>query len=226
MKKSNVPGLAVSYQPIDSLTPYSHNARTHSEQQIRKIADSIKLFGFTNPILITGENRIIAGHGRFAAAKLLGMDRVPTIRLETLTEAQVRAYVIADNRLAEKACWDKSILAIELQHLITIAGDLDVTITGFEIPEINLMIQQANGKRGQDDIVGVPEPGQTVTKSGDVWLLGTHRIVCGNLLDAESYAAIDVAVRQWQKYTGDRAIHAVTGKCFDDVASSSEVCRD
>jgi ParB-like chromosome segregation protein Spo0J len=225
MKKANFPELVVSYQPIDSLVPYSRNARTHSEKQIRQIANSIKVFGFTNPILITGENRIVAGHGRFAAAKLLGMDRVPTICLETLTESQVRAYVIADNRLAEKAGWDKSILAIELQHLMTI-DNVDVTVTGFEVAEIDLILQEVTDKRDQDDIFGVPESGQAVTKSGDIWLLGRHRIVCGSSLDRGSYEAIDLAIRRWQKYAGDRAIHAVTGKCFDEVASSSEVSRD
>ena len=208
---------------ILSFRPLATPVNTRSDK-IHQIAESIKAFGFTNPILIDRTNTIVAGHGRFAAAKLLRMDQVPTICLETLTKAQVRAYVIADNRLAEKAGWDKSILAIELQDLMAVDSDLDVTLTGFEIPEINLVVQEAKDKR--NDIAGVPESGQTVTKSGDVWLLGEHRIVCGESLERGSYAAVDVAIRGWQKYRRDRAIHAVTGKCFDEVASSLEVNRE
>src|SRR6202041_1384231 len=102
----------------------------------RQIAASIQAFGFTNPELLAGKSTILAGHGRVAAAKLLGMDSVATIQLEHLTVHQIRAYVVADNRLAEKAGWDKSILTIELQHLLTIDSDLDVTVTGFDVPEI------------------------------------------------------------------------------------------
>ena len=138
--------------------PYSSNARTHSKQQIRKIAESIKNFGFTTPVLIDRTNTIIAGHGRVAAAKLLGMDQVPTIRLEKLSQEQIRAYVIADNRLAEIAGWDKSILAIELQNLLTTDGDFDVTVTGFEIPEIDLILEEARGQqRDRDDVFQIDE---------------------------------------------------------------------
>jgi ParB-like chromosome segregation protein Spo0J len=106
--------LNVEYQPLAQLVPFANNARTHSKHQIRQIAESIKVFGFTNPILLDCNNTIIAGHGRLQAAKLIGMSEVPTIRLERLTQDQIRAYIIADNRLAENAGWDKSILAIEL----------------------------------------------------------------------------------------------------------------
>jgi hypothetical protein len=224
MNKANFSNLAISYQPIDSLVPFSRNARKHSKRQIHQIAESIKAFGFTSPILIDRTNTIVAGHARFAAAKLLGMDQVPTIRLEGLSPDQIRAYVLADNRLAEKAGWDKSILAIELQHLMTI-DKFDVTVTGFEVGEIDLTLQD-NGKRNQKDVVSPPGSGQTVTKSGDIWLLGRHRVICGSSLGRESYAAVDVAIRGWQKYTRERAIHAVTGKCFDEVASSLEVNRE
>lgn len=166
---------------------------------------------------------IVAGHGRFAAAKLLGMDRIPTIRLEGLSPDQIRAYVLADNRLAEKAGWDNAILAIELQHLITIEN-LDVTVTGFEVAEIDLIVQKANVKRDRGDISARSESG-AISKSGDIWLLGEHRIVCGSSPDAGSYQAIDVAIRRWQNFTGDRAIHAASGKCFDEMVASSEVNR-
>jgi hypothetical protein len=213
--------LTVSYQPISALKTSPRNSRTHSKRQIRKIADSIEVFGFTNPILITGENRIIAGHGRFAAAKLLGMDRIPTIRLEALSPDHIRAYVLADNRLAEKAGWDKAILAIELQHLITIVS-LDVTVTGFDLAEIELLVEPANDKRGG---VGRVKSASSISKSGDIWLLGEHRIVCGSSPEPRSYAAIDVVIQSWQKNTGERAIHAASGKCFDEAISSSEVTR-
>jgi ParB-like chromosome segregation protein Spo0J len=118
------------YQRLDCLERSPRNPRTHSKHQIRQIAESIRVFGFTNPVLIDGKNRIIAGHGRVEAAKLLGMTEVPTIRLEQLTEAQIRAYVIADNKLAENAGWDRETLAIELQYLMTFdCADFDVTIT-------------------------------------------------------------------------------------------------
>lgn len=226
MKNILLSDLTVIYQPVSALKASSRNARTHSKHQIRQIAESIKAFGFTNPILIDRTNTIVAGHGRVEAAKQLGMDRVPTIRLEGLSPDQIRAYVLTDNRLAEKAGWDKTILAIELQHLIAIDNDCDVTVTGFDMPEINLIVQEVNSKRDQDDIFPTSEPKRAVSKSDDVWLLGTHRIVCGDSLDRQSYEAIDVAIRHWQKYAGSCAIHAVTGKCFDEVASSSELNRD
>jgi ParB-like chromosome segregation protein Spo0J len=128
MKAKEYPSLLILYQKIDQLKPYSRNARTHSKHQIRQIAESIRTFGFTNPVLVDSSNRIVAGHGRVEAAKLLGMNQVPTIRLESLSEDQIRAYVIADNKLAENAGWDSSILAIELQHLLTLdCSVFDVT---------------------------------------------------------------------------------------------------
>ena len=130
--------LSINYLPINALADNPRNARTHSKRQIQQIANSIESFGFVNSVLIDRQNTIIAGHGRVAAAKLLGMTEVPTVRLESLTDEQVRAYVVADNRLAELAGWDRSILAIEFQHLLTLDGAIDVTLTGFEMPEIDL----------------------------------------------------------------------------------------
>ena len=128
-----------------ALRPRATNPRTHSKRQIRWIADSIERFGFTNPVLIDRAGGIVAGHGRVEAAKLLGIERVPTIRLDDLTEAEVRAYVIADNRLAELAGWDREILATEFQGLLELDIELDLTITGFEMPEIDIMISIRNG---------------------------------------------------------------------------------
>ncbi|MGB8480718.1 MAG: DNA methyltransferase [Acidobacteriaceae bacterium] len=190
MQTSTQDKLSIVYQPIEVLTAYPHNARTHSKRQIRQIADSIVAFGFTNPILIDKENTIVAGHGRVEAAKLLGMSVAPTIRLSSLTEDQIRAYILADNRLAEKAGWEASTLAIELQYLLTVDLGFDVTITGFEVPEIDLIIQEATNKPDADDEVGPFALGPPVTRPDDLWLLGKHRILCGSSLDEASYAKL------------------------------------
>ena len=144
MVSRNQNELAIRFTPISFLRPYPQNARTHSKHQIRQIAESIRVFGFTNPVLVDSTDGIVAGHGRVEAAKLLGLSQVPTIRLESLSQEQIRAYVIADNKLAENAGWDRSILAIELEHLLTFdCADFDVTITGFEVAEIDGILEEA-----------------------------------------------------------------------------------
>jgi DNA modification methylase len=182
--------LLVVYQKIEHLKNNPGNSRTHSKRQVRQIADSIKAFGFTNPVLLDRNNIVIAGHGRVSAASLLGMTELPTIRLESLSADQVRAYVIADNRLAEKAGWDKSILAIELQHLLEIETEFDITITGFEIPEIDLLLAAPDGKPDPDDEFEIAELSDPVTKLGDVWQLGRHRILCGNSLKESAFSML------------------------------------
>ena len=182
-------GLNVEYRSVEQVRSNARNARTHSKHQIRQIAESIQTFGFTNPVLLDKDNTILAGHGRVAAAKLLKIQQVPTIRLENLTPDQVRAYVIADNRLAEKAGWDDSILAIELQHLLTIDADFDVTVTGFEIPEIDLLLTPTQQKRDPDDVVEISATAP-VSMRGDLWQLGRHRILCGNSLEQGSYSKL------------------------------------
>jgi DNA modification methylase len=182
--------MSIVHQPISSLVPYPHNARTHSKHQVRQIARSIKTFGFTNPILIDSENRIVAGHGRVEAAKLLGMNEVPSIRLEGLTPEQIRAYVIADNQLAQKSGWDRKILAIELQHLLTIDANLDLTITGFEVPEIDLILQEAAAGADQDSVIEIDDTKPAVTRLGDLWSLGKHRVLCDSALQEASYQAL------------------------------------
>jgi ParB-like chromosome segregation protein Spo0J len=172
--------LAILYQPAAHLKPSARNARTHSKHQIRQIAESIKTFGFTNPVLIDSENRIAAGHGRVEAAKLLGIDLLPTIRLESLTDDQLRAYIIADNRLAERAGWDESILAIEFQHLLTIS-DIDPTVTGFEVSEIDLILNTDDEPVDSED-VSLPQE-TAISRPGDIWKLGDRRIICGNSVE-------------------------------------------
>ena len=186
METTSREDLAVIYKPPTVLTPYPRNARTHSKRQIRQIADSIKAFGFTNPILTDANGRIIAGHGRVEAAKLLRIKEVPTIRLENLTEDQVRAYILADNRLAELAGWDNSILAIELQHLINL-DDLDVAVTGFDVPEVDMILGEAGPQSDKDDVFDVDETATAVSEAGDLWQLGEHRVLCGSALQVESF---------------------------------------
>jgi DNA modification methylase len=182
--------MVITYRKIAELTSNPRNSRTHSKRQIRQIADSIKAFGFTNPILLDRSNTIVAGHGRVRAAELLRLSEVPTIRLENLSADQVRAYVIADNRLAEKAGWDKSILAIELQNLLTIDSDFDVTITGFEIPEIDLLLTTDHGKADPDDDYEITKIGEAVTRPGDLWQLGRHRLLCGSAIEQASFSQL------------------------------------
>ncbi len=189
MKNEICSELAVVYQEIQHLVPYPRNARTHSTRQIRQIADSIGAFGFTNPVLVDRSATIVAGHGRVQAAKLLGMKRVPTICLDSLNEDQIRAYIIADNKLAEKAGWDNSILAIELQHLTSIDLGFDVSLTGFEIGEIDLILQENKEEYDEEEPVEI-SPGPAITKPGDVWLLGSHRLMCGDALDESCYSAL------------------------------------
>ena len=199
--KTNFSELLITHHPVSELKNNPRNARTHSKHQIRQIADSIKAFGFTNPVLVDHGNTIIAGHGRVAAAKLLGLSQVPAIRLEDLSPDQVRAYVIADNRLAEKAGWDKSILAIELQHLLTIETGLDVTITGFEIPEIDVLLAAENDKPDPDDTFEVDEAALPVTRLGDLWHLGKHRVLCGSAVKQESYSMLMASRRATVVFT-------------------------
>ncbi len=181
---------SVVYLPMGELIPYPRNARTHSKKQIKAIARSIERFGFTNPVLATSANEILAGHGRVEAAKLLGMSSVPVLRIDHLSEAERRAYIIADNRLAEKAGWDKEILEIELQGLVTTG--FEVEITGFEVPEIDLILDVAAEKEQdpgpEDDLPEVRYDQPAVTRLGDLWLLGPngaprHRLLAGDARD-------------------------------------------
>jgi DNA modification methylase len=188
MKAKKCSPLLILYQKIDQLKPYARNARQHSKRQIKQIAESIRVFGFVNPVLIDRNNRIIAGHGRVAAAKLLGMDEVPTIRLEDLTEEQIQFYVIADNKLAENAGWDREILAVELQHLLSLdCIDFGVEITGFEIAEIDAILEEARVPEETDEFLEPISGAALISEAGDLWLLRKHRILCGNSLHDETY---------------------------------------
>jgi DNA modification methylase len=171
---------------VADLIPYARNSRTHSDAQVAKIAASIKEFGFLNPIIADGENGIIAGHGRVLAAQKMGLSKLPVIEAGHLTEAQKRAYVIADNRLALDAGWDNDLLKIELQDLE--ADGFDLSLTGFEVDEIGAFLadEPTEGLTDEDAVPEVPE--QPVTVEGDVWLLGRHRLMCG---DSTSIDAVE-----------------------------------
>ena len=164
---------------IDDLVPYKNNSRTHSVAQLAQVAASITEFGFTNPILIDGKNGIIAGHGRMVAAKSLNMETVPCVRLSHLTPAQQKAYVIADNRLGLDAGWDFDILAAEIDALNDEGFDLD--LLGFTQDELNEMIGTPNEAPNGNDADAIPQtPADAITKLGDVWIMGKHRLACGD----------------------------------------------
>ena len=177
--------LDVVWQSVTALTPYARNSRTHSDEQVAQVAASIKEFGWTNPILIDEEGSIIAGHGRLQAAQRLGESNVPTITLNGLTDAQKRAYVIADNKLALNAGWDNEMLAVEISELIEEGFDLD--LTGFGADEIDSLLADGNkideGLIEDDEVPELQE--DTVSKLGDVWMLGRHRLVCGDSCSSE-----------------------------------------
>mgnify|MGYP003646390832 FL=1 len=167
------------------LIPYARNSRTHDERQVGQIAGSIREFGFTNPILIDADNGIIAGHGRVMAAQTLSMDKVPCIKLDHLSEAQRKAYIIADNKLALNAGWDDELLALEITELQDM--DFDLGLTGFSEEEIaDLLVDITEGETDEDEVPEVPE--NPVTVEGDVWLLGRHRLMCG---DSTSIYAVE-----------------------------------
>ncbi len=177
--------LQIHYLKSSDLKPFKSNARTHSKKQIQQIADSMHEFGFTNPILIDADHTIIAGHGRLEAAKLVGIHQVPIIYLRHLTEAQKRAYIIADNKLAENAGWDFEILQSEIQTIADLDLDLDLTLTGFEIAEIDGFMMGNQASPEEPSILNLPN--NPVSQLGDLWYLGEHILYCGDATKSESY---------------------------------------
>jgi len=179
-------GNNLEYIALETLIPYARNSRTHSDAQVAQIAASIREFGFTNPILIDAEGGIIAGHGRTMAARKLGLDEVPCIRLKNLTDAQKKAYIIADNKLALNAGWDDEMLKVELTELKDL--DFDLSLIGFDADELANLLEpeQVDGLTDEDDVPEAPET--PVTVEGDVWILGNHRLMCG---DSTSIDAVE-----------------------------------
>ncbi len=182
-EKHNFPPIKAK---INDLVPYARNSRTHSEEQVTQIASSIREFGFTNPVIIDNQNNIIAGHGRVLAAKKLGIDEVPCVVVTGWTEAQKKAYVIADNKLALNAGWDEKMLSLEFDELQELGFDLD--LTGFSGDEILAIkpLEETVGLTDEDEVPDAPEIPKTVL--GDIWLLGDHRLMCG---DSTSIDAVE-----------------------------------
>jgi site-specific DNA-methyltransferase (adenine-specific) len=173
--------------PIADLIPYARNSRTHSDAQVAKIASSIKEFGFLNPIITDGSNGIVAGHGRVLAAQKLGLKELPCVEADHLTEAQKRAYVIADNRMALDAGWDAEMLKVELGDLD--AAGFDLSLTGFEVGELeNFLAEPTEGLTDEDAVPDVPAV--PVTVLGDVWVLGKHRLMCGDSTSVDHLQAL------------------------------------
>ncbi len=182
--------IRLEWRPVSALKPNPRNARIHSKKQIHQIAQSIIQFGFINPVLTDGNDNIKVGHGRFEAAKELGLDVIPTICIGHLSEAQIRAYAIADNKLALKAGWDLEILAVEFQELSALDLPFDLEITGFETAEIDLLIDGPT--KTQDDpldhLPAVETP--AVTRFGDLWQLGEHKLLCADARNSSSYSEL------------------------------------
>lgn len=237
------------------MRPYARNARKHSKAQIQQIAASIQRFGFTNPVLVGDDDEIIAGHGRVEAAKKLGLTSVPTLRLSHLSPEERRAYILADNKLALNAGWDSELLAIELQALVDL--DFDMAVTGFSVAEIDFALDGA--REGDPDAKSVLEDdvtivtGEPVTRRGDVWILGRHRLICGDAREPSDYAAlmpgeradliftdppynvpIDGHVtglgklrhREFAMATGEMSEAAFTAFLIESLAPSAGACRN
>ena len=176
----------IQYIEVSKLIPYANNARTHDDNQVTQIASSIKEFGFNNPILIDDNNGIIAGHGRLMAAKKLGLVEAPTIKLSHLSDAQRKAYILADNRIAMNSGWDNELLALELKEL---DGDIDLSLLGFDADELNALLNPVELTDGLTDEDAVPDvPDEPITKLGDIYQLGKHRLMCG---DSTSITAME-----------------------------------
>jgi hypothetical protein len=192
--------LQVVVLPVSALKRRGRNPRTHSRKQLRQIGKSIRKFGFTNPVLIDRENRVIAGHCRIEAAKLVGLQQVPTVCLNDMTEAQKHAYAIADNRLAKGAGWDHELIAVELACITELDIDFDLTLTGFETGEIDLALgnhdadddTDADSHDSEDDgLSELTEPAPPVSRVGDLWLFPPrHRLLCGDATKGDSFARL------------------------------------
>ncbi|MBX9925878.1 MAG: site-specific DNA-methyltransferase [Hyphomicrobiaceae bacterium] len=185
---------AVEHWPLDRLSPYAHNARTHDDDQVAQIAASIVEFGWTNPILVDAEGGIVAGHGRLLAARKLGLDTVPVVVLDQLTPAQRRAYVIADNKLALNAGWNEELLAAELHALN--GGGFDLALTGFSETELDALMaplgeEEATAGAGEDAADEMPAPPrEPISRIDDLWLIGHHRLLCGDGTDPSAVARL------------------------------------
>ena len=228
------PPLAVVWRRIETLRPDPVNPRSHSPKQIRQLTRSIGAFGFNVPILVDRTLRIIAGHGRLLAARELGWREVPTIVLDHLSEAETRAFMIADNRVAESAVWNNTLLTEQIKAISLDTPGFAIETTGFELTEIELLTGGGALGRAKRSRRPAPRPAAapTITRSGEWWQLGRHRVGCGNLAEAveailageenvvvalaANPAAADTIIRRWQARTGDSARHIASGREFTE----------
>ena len=192
---ANREDLEIIWRPIAELQPDPANPRQHSKKQIKQIAKSIKAFGFNVPVLVDAEFKVLAGHGRVLACREAGIEEVPTVCLERLTPAQARAFTIADNKLAENATWDDRLLAEQLRDLSLSDLDFDIEDIGFEMGEIDMRIESledplAANKTDPADVLAEIAAGPPVSTLGDVWVLGRHRVLCGNALDPSAFTLL------------------------------------
>jgi DNA modification methylase len=195
--------LTIQYASLASLKPDPTNPRLHSTKQVEQIARSIQTFGFNVPILVDRNRCVIAGHGRLAAAKLLKLDRIPTIRLEDLSDTQRRAFAITDNRLTHISEWDERLLAQQLKALAEVELEFNLEVTGFEVAEIDTMIESVSpAPEGEADPAdAVADSGVQVTKPGNLWLLDRHRLLCGDALKEDSYPKLMKGLRAAAVFT-------------------------
>ena len=176
----------IEYVPTDQVVPYELNARTHPDLQQNQITSSIKQFGFINPIVVDEDNVIVAGHGRYLAAKKLGLKFIPIIRVAHLTKDEVRAYRLADNKIAENAGWDNDLLMVELSYLLSIDNEFDLSVTGFSTPEIDVIVSDLSPDDFEEPIPPLPPLEQVVSRIGDIWICGDHRVGVGDIRDNTS----------------------------------------
>lgn len=186
--------LAIEYRPVGELKANPKNARIHSDKQLQQIAQSIKEFGFKVPALVDASGVIIVGHGRIEAAKRVGLQYIPVVTVDHLTPSQVAAFRIADNKLAENSWWDRKLLGEELKHLLAEEIDFNIESMGFEMGEIDLLVEgvEPADRETSDPADEAPaaHSGPVVTRLGDIWLLGPHRILCGSALEEQSFASL------------------------------------
>ena len=193
--------LAILYLPIEALKPDPKNARQHSKKQIAQIARSIATFGCNVPLVVDAQGNIIAGHGRLEAAKRLGLSELPTIAIEHLTPEQAKAFAIADNRLTEIATWDDRLLGETLGELSALDLDFSLDVTGFEIPQIELLIEGVAPQLDEVDALPTAQPGPAVCRPGDLWRLGPHRIYCGSAIEESAYQTLMGEIRAAAVFT-------------------------
>lgn len=206
------PNRSIVMTSVAALKPYTRNARTHSDRQIEQIVASMRMTGFVGSILAEPDGTIIAGHGRLEAAKRLGMDEVPVTTLDHLNEAEIRAFRIADNRIAEKAGWSEDLLRLEFADLSMMECSFDLSVTGFDQAEIDMVVDSVGNTASTDPVDDVPAVAdKAVSKTGDIWLLGKHRLMCGSMLERDACAMLVVDTKVAMVFTDPPYNVAVAG---------------